>query len=92
LVIAETLRHFSIFTVAKVESKELVSLGLLTQLLEIEESGVDGDGEALRLANNIPQTTLHKRPWAIRLKNYELTPSAGELEHSTTPCLLLHTF
>jgi len=56
LVIAETLRHFSIFTVAKVESKELVSLGLLTQLLEIEESGVDGDGEALRLANNIPTT------------------------------------
>ena len=28
---------FSIFTAAKVESKVLVSLGLLTQLLEIEE-------------------------------------------------------
>jgi len=37
LVIAETLRHFSIFTVAKVESKVSVSLRLLAQLLESEE-------------------------------------------------------
>jgi len=39
LVIAETFRHFSIFTAVKVgESKVLVSLGdLLMQLVEIEE-------------------------------------------------------
>ena len=42
-----------------------------------------------------PQTIVTQTPEGCspqKLRADQLTPSAGELEHSTTPCLLLHAF